>query len=99
MVAKPKRRRVFKGKRPPIEPDDSAQWIDAPQLRRRYGGRSDMWIVRLLKSDPKFPKPIVVNRLRFWRISEIVAWERLRAADRHEARKIHHTREGAAANT
>lgn len=81
-MAKPPTRRGFKGKRREREPDNSAEWIDAPQLRRRYGGRSDMWLKRIMETDPEFPRPMVLNRLRYFRIAELVAWERKRAADR-----------------
>jgi hypothetical protein len=29
-----------------------------PQVRKRYGGRSAMWLWRKLKYDPKFPRPL-----------------------------------------
>jgi predicted DNA-binding transcriptional regulator AlpA len=50
-------------------------YITAPQLRARFGGRSDMWLWRLL-NDPqaKFPKPLVIRRNRYWALSELEAW-------------------------
>ena len=29
-----------------------------PQVRKRYGGRSAMWLWRKLKYDPRFPRPL-----------------------------------------
>ena len=49
--------------------------ITAPQVRTRYGGRSDMWLWRLLHKDPLFPKPLVINGRRYWKISDLEAWE------------------------
>lgn len=69
-----------KSKRREIEPARDAVWIDGPQVCRRYGGRSHMWLVRLLENDESFPRPMIVNRLRYWRVDEIVKWERAKAA-------------------
>jgi hypothetical protein len=56
-----------------LDPDDIM--VPAVNLRTRYGGKSDMWIHRLQKSDPDFPKPIVIRHQRYWRLSELVAYE------------------------
>ena len=42
-------------------------YLNAPQLKHRYGGRSDMWIWRRLVDDPDFPKPFVMGKQRYWR--------------------------------
>jgi len=39
----------------------------------------DRWIVNKTLG---FPKPIVINKRRYWRVAELVGWERARAADR-----------------
>jgi predicted DNA-binding transcriptional regulator AlpA len=57
-----------------------AAYLDAPQLLARYGGRSHMWLVRLLARDPTFPRPTIIGRLRFWRITDVEKWERAIAA-------------------
>ena len=44
-------------------------------VKKRYGGASDMWLVRRLADNSGFPKPIVIGRYRLWRLSELVAWE------------------------
>jgi predicted DNA-binding transcriptional regulator AlpA len=51
-------------------------YITAPQLRQRFGGRSDVWLWRLLNDErANFPKPVVVRRCRYFPLSEIEAWE------------------------
>jgi hypothetical protein len=47
--------------------------------RRRYGV-SDMWIHRRLADGSGFPRPLVINRRRFWKLSDLIAWERTYAA-------------------
>jgi len=60
---------------------NSAQvFIGTKQLLARYGGRSHMFVERLLKNDPTFPKPTFIGRLRFWKIADLEEWERQRAA-------------------
>jgi hypothetical protein len=53
--------------------------VSSRGVRRRYDDCSHMWIVRRLADDPLFPKPIIIARRRFWRLSELVAWERSKA--------------------
>jgi len=71
------------GAAPPPAPD--AVFIDAAQLLSRYGGRSFMWLERLLARDATFPRPVKIARLRFWRLDELVAWERETAANSRAA--------------
>jgi hypothetical protein len=54
--------------------------LTAPQVRVRYGGRSDMWLWRTLQRDPLFPRPIVIGGHRYFRMSELVAYENERRA-------------------
>jgi len=68
---------ILPGRGPPL-PD--AAYIDAPQLLARFGGRSHMWLVRLLERDKSFPRPVKIGRLRFFKIAELTAWERTTAA-------------------
>jgi len=49
--------------------------LDAMGVRVRYGGRSHMWIERLLEGDPTFPRPFMTRNKRYWRIAELMAWE------------------------
>jgi hypothetical protein len=66
-----------------IRQDETRQrlWLSARQLRRRYGGRSHMWVERRLHFDPEFPKPIKIGRLRFWDLDALEAYEQSRVAE------------------
>ena len=55
------------------------QLVSSRGVRKRYDDVSHMWIVRRLADDPSFPRPIVIARRRFWRFSELLAWERSKA--------------------
>jgi predicted DNA-binding transcriptional regulator AlpA len=56
-------------------------YLTAPQLRHRFGGRSDVWLWRLLNDErANFPKPVIVRRCRYFPLSEIEAWEASRRA-------------------
>jgi predicted DNA-binding transcriptional regulator AlpA len=50
-------------------------YLTATQVRLRYGGRSDMWLFRLLRNDPRFPKPMKISKQRYWNLAELLAWE------------------------
>jgi predicted DNA-binding transcriptional regulator AlpA len=52
------------------------------QIRIRYG-ISDMTLWRWAH-DPAlgFPRPVYINRRRYWRLAEVEAWERSRARAR-----------------
>ncbi len=58
----------------PIPPD--AIWISARQVCQRYGGRSNMWLVRKIQNDPKFPKPAYFGRLQFFRVETLETYDR-----------------------
>lgn len=62
--------------------DDPNALIRTSQLRARYGGVSHMWVERRLKDDPTFPRPLYIARNRFWRLADLVDWERAVAARR-----------------
>ncbi len=51
-------------------------FLTAKQTRTRYGDASDMWLWRRLHDNSGFPQPIVINKRRFWRLSDLLAWER-----------------------
>lgn len=55
--------------------------LNCGQLKARFGGVSNMWIDRRLREavDP-LPTPIYIAGRRYWRLSEIQAWEARRAA-------------------
>lgn len=53
----------------------SAEFLSAAQVKSRYGGVSDMWIVRKL-ADHSFPKPLTFGTsTRYWRLAELNAWD------------------------
>jgi predicted DNA-binding transcriptional regulator AlpA len=58
--------------------------LRAPQVRKRYGGISDMCLWRWLR-DPKldFPQPFIIRKRRYWHTSKLEAWEQLRLKTRH----------------
>jgi predicted DNA-binding transcriptional regulator AlpA len=52
------------------------QFLPARQVWQRYGVTS-MTLWRWLKDvDLKFPHPMRIGRLRYWRVSDLVEWER-----------------------
>lgn len=59
--------------------NDDDKLIPTAQVRARYGGVSHMWIERRL-SDPIFPRPLYIAKRRYWRVADLVMWERTCAA-------------------
>jgi len=67
----------------PMESIDGAAdatLVPTRTLRARYGGISDTTVYRWL-ADPRvaLPAPVYIGRMRYWRLSELLAWERERA--------------------
>ena len=61
-------------------PAEATTYLNAAQVRTRYGGVSDMALWRWLHDeDLGFPKPIRIKGRRFWLLSSLIAWERTRA--------------------
>lgn len=59
----------------------SEAYATAKQVRRRYGGISDMTLWRWCRDERlAFPKPITIHGRRFWRYSELGEWELKRLA-------------------
>jgi hypothetical protein len=56
-------------------------FLTAKQTRTRYGEASDMWLWRRLHDDSGFPKPMLVNKRRLFRLSDLISWERARASE------------------
>jgi predicted DNA-binding transcriptional regulator AlpA len=69
-------------KRPPNASHNPStkRYLTAPQLRERYGDRSETWLDRIMKSDAAFPRPIYIGRFRFWALDAIETYERSVAA-------------------
>jgi predicted DNA-binding transcriptional regulator AlpA len=55
--------------------DTSECYLKTKQVRQRYGSVSETWIERRMK-DSGFPAPVYFGHLRFWRESDLLAWER-----------------------
>jgi hypothetical protein len=50
--------------------------LTASQVRARYGGVSDMCLWRRLHDERmSFPQPLLINRRRYWRFSDLTQWE------------------------
>jgi predicted DNA-binding transcriptional regulator AlpA len=52
-----------------------AVYLTAPEVLARYGV-SHMFLVRRLATDPDFPKPTYIGRMRFFKINELEEYER-----------------------
>ena len=60
---------------------NSETYITAPQLRVRFGGRSDMWLWRLLNDEQaNFPRPVMVRGVRYFQLLEVQQWEEVNRA-------------------
>lgn len=52
-----------------------AEFLTGPQVRKRYQ-KSHVTIWRWVRDpDLGFPKPIQINRLNYWRLADLEAWE------------------------
>jgi predicted DNA-binding transcriptional regulator AlpA len=55
--------------------DAAEQYLPARQVWERYGVTS-MSLWRWLRDpDLRFPKPMRIGRFRYWRLSDLIAWE------------------------
>jgi predicted DNA-binding transcriptional regulator AlpA len=62
----------------PTNTDDADRLLPSRSVWERYGV-TGMTLWRWLKdADLKFPQPMRIGRLRYWRLSDLVAWERSR---------------------
>lgn len=65
---------------PRVSADAAITYLNAAQVRTRYGGMSDMALWRWLNDeDLGFPQPLVINKRRFWNAAELTAWEQSQA--------------------
>ena len=65
---------------PRISKDATVTYLNAAQVRTRYGGMSDMALWRWLRDETLgFPKPLIINNRRFWLAAALTDWERTRA--------------------
>jgi predicted DNA-binding transcriptional regulator AlpA len=55
--------------------------LTSAQVRLRFGGISDMTLWRWLKDENlNFPRPLTINRRRYWTVEDVEKWERYQAA-------------------
>jgi predicted DNA-binding transcriptional regulator AlpA len=54
-------------------------FLTAAQVRERYGHVSRMWLYRRME-DSSFPVPVRFARLRYWRATDLDAWDGQMAA-------------------
>ena len=72
---------------PPVPPDQLGvrtgedRFLTTRQVRARYGDASEMWIWRRLQDTSGFPKPMEICGRRFWKLSDLIVWERSRCRD------------------
>ena len=60
-------------------------YLPAGQVRSRYGV-SDMTLWRWLRNEQlNFPRPVTINKRRFWKLADLEAWEAARAAESNAA--------------
>jgi len=51
-------------------------FLTAAQVKARYGHCSDMWLWRRMhEPGSTFPRPILIQRRRFWRLNDLIRWE------------------------
>jgi hypothetical protein len=55
---------------------DGDRYLSGRQVRQRYGGCSDMWLWRRAHDDSGFPKPLEICGRRFWKMTDLTAWEK-----------------------
>jgi predicted DNA-binding transcriptional regulator AlpA len=55
---------------------DDDRYLTARMVKERFGGVSDMWLWRRLRHDADFPPPLMIGARRFWKLAELIAWER-----------------------
>ena len=61
------------------------EYLDAQQVRTRYGGRSEMWLWRMAEKEPSFPRPIKVGARNFWSLCELIKWEETKSREANNA--------------
>jgi predicted DNA-binding transcriptional regulator AlpA len=62
------------------KPSKSVTYLTAVQVRKRYGDMSEMTLWRWLDDDDmRFPRPLRIHRLRYWKEHELDAWDAAQA--------------------
>jgi hypothetical protein len=65
------------------------RFLNAVGVRKRYAGKSEAWLERMLKNKnhPQFPSFIRVGRARLWNIADLEAYEKHLASIESKRRK------------
>lgn len=70
--------------------DENDIFLTAAQVRRRYGGVSDMTLHRWLHDSAlDFCQPIVIGRRRYWRLTDLQKFERRRVGQKMQINGRH----------
>jgi len=71
------------------KPQDQSEsvFINANQVRARYGGVSHMTLLRWMDAEG-FPAATYFGRKRFWKLEQLESWERERAARSSQRRPV-----------
>jgi predicted DNA-binding transcriptional regulator AlpA len=56
----------------------SKTYLTGPQLRVRYGRKSHVWLWRMIRNNPDFPRPYRINHQLYFDQSEVDAFDRER---------------------
>lgn len=51
-------------------------YLTARQVLNRYGRKSTIWLYRIVKRDPKFPRPLYIGGQKYFRLSDLEAYDR-----------------------
>lgn len=62
-----------------LQPTASKVLLPTVRLRQRYGVTDRTLSRWLVSADLNFPKPIIINRRRYWREADLALWEIERA--------------------
>ncbi|MFT7148066.1 MAG: putative DNA-binding transcriptional regulator AlpA [Yoonia sp.] len=63
----------------PTETKPQTEFLTGPQVQSRYQ-KSHVTIWRWVRdADLKFPQPIQINRLNYWRLADLESWESAQA--------------------
>ena len=56
-------------------PTSQKQYLTDPQIRRRYGGKSHVWLWRMIRNNPDFPRPHRINTQLYFLESEVDSYD------------------------
>ncbi len=53
----------------------SKTYLTGPQIRRRYGRKSHVWLWRMIRNNPDFPRPHRINKQLYFLESDVDAYD------------------------